>query len=140
MQHAAEATTKAACRVRTLAANKLNMKMHLTFSQLPELRQLSSTERKQVYGECIHPILMSWPARVIKLLFNFGIFMGAFHLGFADSVMGFSLFMIVYLLADHLVDVAMVTCMRTQLRVALAKKNLETKTQKGEQDSGGNGG
>jgi hypothetical protein len=116
------------------------MKMHLTFAQLPELRQLSSTERKQVYQECIHPILMRWPARVIKLLFTFGIFMGAFHLGFADSVMRFALFMVVYLLADYLVDVAMVTCMRAQLRIAMAKRNLDTKIQEGEQDSGGNGG
>lgn len=116
---------------------KMNMKMNLTFAQLPELRQLSSTERKQVYNECIHPILMRWPARFIKLLFTFAIFMGAFHLGFADSVMRCALFIVVYLLADYLLDVAIVTCMRAQLRISMAKRNLDSKTQ-GEQAVDGN--
>jgi hypothetical protein len=112
----------------------MNMKMHLTFAQLPEIRQLSSTERKQVYKECIHPILVGWPARVIKFLFTVAIFMGASYLGFADSVMRFSLFMVVYLPADYLLDIAIVTCMRTQLRIAMAKRTLDSKIQ-GEQDA-----
>jgi hypothetical protein len=109
--------------------DKWNMKMPLTLAQLPELRQLSGSERKQVYAECIHPILMRWPVRLIKILFVFAFFKGAFHLGFFDSTMRFALFFVVYMLADYLVDVAIVTCMRSQLRQAMANRNLGIKIQ-----------
>ena len=111
--------------------------MHLTFAQLPELRQLSSAERKQVYTECIHPILMRWPSLVVKFLFTYAIFMGAFHLGLFDSALRFALFTVVYLFADNLLDLVIVTCMRAQLRNSMANRNLGTKIQ-GEQGADGN--
>ena len=76
--------------------------MNLTFAQLPEMRQLSSTERKQVYSQCIHPILMRWPSRFIKFGFTIVLFFGALRLDLWDSGIRCTFFMVAYLMAGHL--------------------------------------
>jgi hypothetical protein len=105
------------------------MKMHITFGQIPEIRDLSSAERKQVYLECIHPLLMRWPVRIIKFTYTLALFIGALSMGLWDSIAGFTCFVLIFVIADHLFDVTTISFMRTQLRNAMACQNIGRSTQ-----------
>jgi hypothetical protein len=115
------------------------MKLYLTFSQIPELQKLPKEERKLVYAECIFPILRRWPTILIRYLFTFAVFYGAFRLELLDSISRFICFMIGYMLADHLLDVAIISCLRSRLRKEMLERNFTLQNQ-GEQAGSSNGG
>ena len=102
--------------------------MHITFGHIPELRSLSSAERKQVYSECIHPMLMRWPIRIIKLAFTLALFIGVLVTGLLDSTAGIVSFVLLFPIADYLFDVATISFKRTQLRSAMESKNIGKNT------------
>ena len=105
------------------------MNLHMDFGQIPELRNLSSTERRQVYTECIHPMLMRWPVRIVRLTFMIALYMGAIRMRMWDSVAGFICFVITCLIADYLFDLALVSCMRSQLRKSMMQRRIGKITQ-----------
>jgi hypothetical protein len=100
------------------------MKICLTYSQLPELREFSPIERKEIYAQCIHPMLMSWPARTIKYIFTLSFFFYAIFTEFWDSIYGYIGFVAFYILVDHLLELATIYCMRHHLRKSLAQRRV----------------
>jgi hypothetical protein len=98
------------------------MNLYFTFSSLPEIQSLPSSERKRAYDECIHPLLMEWRVRLTKLVFTFLVFYGGYFLGVFDSIARYTVFFALYLATDHLFDICTIRLMRIRLAAAISAR------------------
>ena len=109
------------------------MNIYLSYAQMPELRRLSSSERKKVYVECIRPLLWRFPFLVFRIASTFVLFAAVVSLGLVDSLIKFILFVVCFLVFDHISDISFIAFMRRDLRKAIDDMNQRARIQQGEQ-------
>jgi hypothetical protein len=96
------------------------MNLYFTFSSMPEVQTLPTSDRKRAYAECIHPLLMEWRVRLTKFVFAFLVFYGGYLLGAFGSIASYTVFFALYLVADHLFDICTIRLMRIRLAAAIS--------------------
>ncbi len=95
------------------------MKLYLWYSQFPEIADLPPERRKTAYARYIHPLLLRWPVRLVKFAFTLVCFSAMAVFELYTSTGKAVAWIIGYLIADYLFDLATIALSRSQLRTAI---------------------
>jgi hypothetical protein len=95
------------------------MKLYLSYSQFPEIADLPPGQRKTAYVRYIYPLLLRWPVRLVKFAFTLLCFSAMAVFELYTSAGKTIAWLIGYLVADYLFDLATIALSRSRLRTAI---------------------
>lgn len=95
------------------------MKLYFFYSQVPEIAALPREERSNAYNRYIRPLLVRWPARLLKFAFYLVCYSAMVVFELYDSFGKAAVWFVGCFVADHFFDISVIALHRPQLRAAI---------------------